>query len=100
MDNFRSNLEFHKSAFSNDDYRTKLVILAEECSELAQAACKQLRRPPYAIAELQDNFFEEMADVQFILNQFKAHIKGKGGLFQYNRQYKKTVMTYKFIVGE
>lgn len=57
----------------------QLVILAEECSELAKEACKCMRDgKPYSA-----DMIEEMADVQIMLMQFRRILPN----YWYDRLY-------------
>lgn len=73
------NLEFIKSQVSREDM---LYLLAEESSELAQAALKLARKmkgsnpTPKSIEECTDDYYEEIVDVTLCLYMldYKDHI--------------------------
>ncbi len=61
-----------QSIYQKYGYRNQLLKLAEECSELARACCRIVMDQDQAPGREIDltNFYEEIADVQILIDQF------------------------------
>ncbi len=66
--------EIYREAMELWGWELQAGVLAEECCELAKATLKLIRYkniyPAHPNREELENFVEEMADVQIMLNQF------------------------------
>jgi len=70
MNQFERDL--FKRCFEQWGFEAQMMMLIEECSELIQATSKNLYRkhPAICLKERLDNFAEEMADTQLMIDEF------------------------------
>jgi NTP pyrophosphatase (non-canonical NTP hydrolase) len=61
-------MNIYKQAVAKFGIEKQLIKLAEECSELAQASCKQ-----HLYGDNLDNLAEEIVDVVMVITQITEH---------------------------
>ena len=64
------NKELYKKAIEKFGIKSQINIFCEECSELMQAIFKSRR-----YGKIQENFYEEVADVKIMLEQMFTELK-------------------------
>lgn len=64
--------ELFKKAVSKWGIKAQVLMLSEECSELIHAICKEFRRGGAILANADANFYEEVADVEIMIEQIRS----------------------------
>ena len=73
--------EIYKQALKKWGFTSQVLMCAEECTELAQACFKTVRVTQCKkFINIPDNFYEELADVEIMIEQMREITGDRGSL--------------------